>query len=61
MVHLRATGRAHSKGEQVVAVPDAGVMFTGDHRGASILSQVHVETLRHVLPSRGAGIPCVSC
>ncbi|MEV6767268.1 MBL fold metallo-hydrolase [Nocardia sp. NPDC051030] len=29
-VHLRATGRAHSKGDQVVTVPDAGVMFTGD-------------------------------
>jgi len=23
-------GRAHSKGDQVVTVPDAGVMFTGD-------------------------------
>ncbi len=30
VVHLRATGRAHSKGDQVVTVPDAGVMFTGD-------------------------------
>lgn len=30
MVQLRATGRAHSKGDQVVTVPDAGVMFTGD-------------------------------
>jgi glyoxylase-like metal-dependent hydrolase (beta-lactamase superfamily II) len=30
IVRLRATGRAHSKGDQVVTVPDAGVMFTGD-------------------------------
>ncbi len=30
VVQLRATGRAHSKGDQVVAIPDAGVMFTGD-------------------------------
>lgn len=30
VVHLRATGRAHSKGDQVVTVPDAGVLFTGD-------------------------------
>ncbi len=30
VVQLRATGRAHSKGDQVVLVPDAGVMFTGD-------------------------------
>ncbi|MGW5681472.1 MBL fold metallo-hydrolase [Nonomuraea sp. NPDC003754] len=30
MVRLRATGRAHSKGDQVITVPDAGVMFTGD-------------------------------
>lgn len=30
VVHLRPTGRAHSKGDQVVTVPDAGVMFTGD-------------------------------
>ncbi|WP_157254471.1 MBL fold metallo-hydrolase [Nonomuraea typhae] len=30
VVHLRATGRAHSKGDQVVTVPDAGMMFTGD-------------------------------
>ncbi|MEO3858892.1 MBL fold metallo-hydrolase [Acrocarpospora sp. B8E8] len=30
MVQLRATGRAHSKGDQVITVPDAGVMFTGD-------------------------------
>jgi glyoxylase-like metal-dependent hydrolase (beta-lactamase superfamily II) len=29
-VHLRATGRAHSKGDQVVEIPDAGVLFTGD-------------------------------
>ncbi|WP_433328267.1 MBL fold metallo-hydrolase [Spirillospora sp. CA-294931] len=29
-VQLRATGRAHSKGDQVVTVPDAGVLFTGD-------------------------------
>ena len=29
-VALRATGRAHSKGDQVITVPDAGVMFTGD-------------------------------
>jgi glyoxylase-like metal-dependent hydrolase (beta-lactamase superfamily II) len=30
VVHLRATGRAHSRGDQVVTVPDADVMFTGD-------------------------------
>lgn len=30
VVRLRAAGRAHSKGDQVVTVPDAGVMFTGD-------------------------------
>ncbi|MEV6151038.1 MBL fold metallo-hydrolase [Nonomuraea sp. NPDC052129] len=30
VVELRATGRAHSKGDQVITVPDAGVMFTGD-------------------------------
>jgi glyoxylase-like metal-dependent hydrolase (beta-lactamase superfamily II) len=30
VVQLRATGRAHSKGDQVVTVPDSGVMFTGD-------------------------------
>jgi glyoxylase-like metal-dependent hydrolase (beta-lactamase superfamily II) len=29
-VHLRATGRAHSKGDQVITVPDADVLFTGD-------------------------------
>ncbi|MEU7741734.1 MBL fold metallo-hydrolase [Nonomuraea sp. NPDC049158] len=30
VVRLRATGRAHSKGDQVITVPDEGVMFTGD-------------------------------
>jgi glyoxylase-like metal-dependent hydrolase (beta-lactamase superfamily II) len=30
VVQLRAVGRAHSQGDQVVTVPDAGVMFTGD-------------------------------
>jgi len=30
VVRLRAMGRAHSKGDQVVTVPDAGVLFTGD-------------------------------
>ena len=30
VVQLRATGRAHSRGDQVVTVPDAGVLFTGD-------------------------------
>nr|CEL23114.1 Fumarylacetoacetase [Kibdelosporangium sp. MJ126-NF4] len=29
-VRMSATGRAHSKGDQVVTVPDAGVLFTGD-------------------------------
>ncbi|MEV6501965.1 MBL fold metallo-hydrolase [Streptomyces prunicolor] len=29
-VQLRATGRAHSRGDQVVRVPDADVLFTGD-------------------------------
>ncbi|MFC6884517.1 MULTISPECIES: MBL fold metallo-hydrolase [Actinomadura] len=29
-VRLRATGRAHSRGDQVVEVPDADVLFTGD-------------------------------
>jgi glyoxylase-like metal-dependent hydrolase (beta-lactamase superfamily II) len=30
VVRLRAVGRAHSKGDQVVTVPDAGLLFTGD-------------------------------
>lgn len=30
VVRLRAVGRAHSKGDQVVTVPDADVLFTGD-------------------------------
>lgn len=30
VVRMAATGRAHSRGDQVVTVPDAGVMFTGD-------------------------------
>jgi glyoxylase-like metal-dependent hydrolase (beta-lactamase superfamily II) len=30
VVQLRATGRAHSRGDQVVKVPDADVLFTGD-------------------------------
>lgn len=30
VVQLRATGQAHTRGDQVVTVPDAGVMFTGD-------------------------------
>jgi len=30
VVRLQATGQGHSKGDQVVTVPDAGVMFTGD-------------------------------
>ncbi|MEV6542072.1 MBL fold metallo-hydrolase [Streptomyces sp. NPDC051665] len=30
VVQLRATGRAHSRGDQVIRVPDAGVLFTGD-------------------------------
>jgi glyoxylase-like metal-dependent hydrolase (beta-lactamase superfamily II) len=30
VVRLRATGRAHSLGDQVVRVPDADVLFTGD-------------------------------
>ena len=30
VVELRATGRAHSRGDQVVKVPDADVLFTGD-------------------------------
>lgn len=29
-VQMKATGRAHSRGDQVITVPDAGVMFTGD-------------------------------
>src|SRR5580700_10630671 len=29
VVHLEATGQGHTKGDQVVTVPDAGVMFTG--------------------------------
>ncbi|MGW1373083.1 MBL fold metallo-hydrolase [Streptomyces sp. NPDC002446] len=29
-VRLRATGRGHTKGDQVVEVPDAGVLFAGD-------------------------------
>lgn len=30
VVELRATGRAHSKGDQVIRVPDEDVLFTGD-------------------------------
>ncbi|WP_410651137.1 MBL fold metallo-hydrolase [Amycolatopsis sp. cmx-4-54] len=30
VVRMEATGRAHSKGDQVVTVPDASVLFTGD-------------------------------
>lgn len=30
VVQLRPTGPGHTKGDQVVMVPDAGVMFTGD-------------------------------
>jgi len=30
VAQLRATGRAHTKGDQVVMIPDAGVMLTGD-------------------------------
>ncbi|MEU5538370.1 MBL fold metallo-hydrolase [Streptomyces sp. NPDC020362] len=30
VVRLRAVGRAHSKGDQVITVPDADVLFTGD-------------------------------
>ncbi len=30
VVRMQATGRAHSGGDQVVTVPDAGVLFTGD-------------------------------
>ncbi|MFG2622769.1 MBL fold metallo-hydrolase [Streptomyces sp. NPDC048507] len=29
-VRLRPTGRGHTKGDQVIEVPDAGVLFTGD-------------------------------
>lgn len=30
VVQMRATGRAHSVGDQVITLPDVGVMFTGD-------------------------------
>ncbi|HEY7814274.1 MAG TPA: MBL fold metallo-hydrolase [Nakamurella sp.] len=30
VVRLRPTGQGHTKGDQVVTIPDAGVMFTGD-------------------------------
>ncbi|OLZ74742.1 MBL fold metallo-hydrolase [Streptomyces sp. IMTB 2501] len=30
MVRLQAVGRAHTKGDQVITVPDADVLFTGD-------------------------------
>jgi glyoxylase-like metal-dependent hydrolase (beta-lactamase superfamily II) len=30
IVQLRAAGQGHTKGDQIVTVPDAGVMFTGD-------------------------------
>ncbi|NUS00077.1 MAG: MBL fold metallo-hydrolase [Kribbellaceae bacterium] len=30
VVELRATGRAHSKGDQVVTVPEEGILLTGD-------------------------------
>lgn len=28
-MQLRPAGRAHTKGDQVITVPDAGIMFTG--------------------------------
>jgi glyoxylase-like metal-dependent hydrolase (beta-lactamase superfamily II) len=30
IVRLRATGRAHTRGDQIITVPDIGVTFTGD-------------------------------
>lgn len=30
IVRLRPTGRGHTKGDQVIEIPDAGVLFTGD-------------------------------
>lgn len=30
IVQLRPAGQAHTKGDQVITVPDAGVLFTGD-------------------------------
>ncbi|TDD47344.1 MBL fold metallo-hydrolase [Kribbella antibiotica] len=30
VVELQATGRAHSRGDQIITVPDSSVMFTGD-------------------------------
>ena len=30
VVELQATGRGHTRGDQVVKVPDTGVLFTGD-------------------------------
>jgi glyoxylase-like metal-dependent hydrolase (beta-lactamase superfamily II) len=30
IVQMRATGRAHTKGDQVITVPDVDVLFTGD-------------------------------
>jgi glyoxylase-like metal-dependent hydrolase (beta-lactamase superfamily II) len=30
VVHLRPTGRGHTKGDQVITVPDTRVIFTGD-------------------------------
>jgi glyoxylase-like metal-dependent hydrolase (beta-lactamase superfamily II) len=30
VVRLQATGRAHTRGDQVVSVADVGVLFTGD-------------------------------
>jgi glyoxylase-like metal-dependent hydrolase (beta-lactamase superfamily II) len=30
VVHMRPTGLGHTRGDQVITVPDAGVMFTGD-------------------------------
>ncbi|MFJ4650281.1 MBL fold metallo-hydrolase [Nocardia sp. NPDC088792] len=30
IVRLRATGQAHTMGDQIIRVPDAGVLFTGD-------------------------------
>ena len=29
-MELRATGQAHTKGDQVITIPDTGVLFTGD-------------------------------
>ena len=47
-VRLRPTGRGHTKGDQVIEVPDAGVLFTGGPgRDRAVRHHPVVSTTRH--------------